>query len=294
MTRKTFPLSLDKVLDSGKKIMPAAHARSHPFSTRNAGSLSKALPIKKKEGSPAFTTTVMASHKCGPFSASEMPMVSGLGLDSARARLALVQRLREQGMHDETVLDAIARVPRHLFVDAGLASQAYEDTALPIGYEQTISKPSVVSRMIALLRQYDAPQARFARVLEIGTGCGYQAAVLSFVAREVYSIERIKPLFEKAKTHLRPLRLPNVRLHYGDGMLGLPKEAPFDAIILAAAGVLVPPALLDQLAMGGKLIAPVVSAQGQRLKMTVRQAESVFYEMEFEDVLFVPLKSGII
>ncbi|NNC10096.1 protein-L-isoaspartate O-methyltransferase, partial [Corallococcus exiguus] len=134
-----------------------------------------------------------------------------------------------------------------LFVDAGLASQAYEDSALPIGHQQTISKPSVVGRMIELLLSGRSGRTGMplVRVLEIGTGCGYQAAVLAQLADEVYSIERVRPLHEKAKANLRPLRVPNIRLHYGDGMLGLPKAAPFDAIILAAAGLEVPQALLD-------------------------------------------------
>ncbi|MGD7435360.1 protein-L-isoaspartate(D-aspartate) O-methyltransferase, partial [Ralstonia pseudosolanacearum] len=198
-------------------------------------------------------------------------------------------------------------VPRHLFVDAGLASQAYEDAALPIGHQQTISKPSVVGRMIELLlRERPEPSAQAAqapaqplsRVLEIGTGCGYQAAVLSQVAGEVYSIERIRPLHEKAKANLRPLRVPNIRLHYGDGMLGLPKAAPFDAIIVAAAGLEVPQALLDQLAIGGRLIAPVArdraGGPSQQLVLIERRGRFQFHSTALEGVFFVPLKSGTV
>jgi protein-L-isoaspartate(D-aspartate) O-methyltransferase len=222
---------------------------------------------------------------------------------SARARVALAGRLRAAGIRDERVLSAIATVPRHLFVEPGLASQAYEDAALPIGHQQTISKPSVVARMIELLREGLAADAPLERVLEIGTGCGYQAAVLSQVAREVFSIERIRPLHEQAKANLRPLRVPNLRLHYGDGMLGLPQAAPFSAIILAAAGMEVPEALLEQLAIGGRLIAPVavmppVGVPGQtvtqQLLLIERRNRHRFHRTALEAVFFVPLKSGTI
>ena len=223
---------------------------------------------------------------------------------SARARQALVGRVQAAGVSDKRVLAAIGSVPRHLFVDAGLASQAYEDSALPIGHQQTISKPSVVGRMIELLlreRPARAQSLPLARVLEIGTGCGYQAAVLSQVADEVYSIERIRPLHEKAKANLRPLRVPTIRLHYGDGMLGLPKAAPFDAIILAAAGMEVPQALLDQLAVGGRLIAPVAidrnssgSGPAQQLVLIERRSRFQFHSTALEGVFFVPLKSGTV
>ncbi|CEJ19466.1 protein-l-isoaspartatecarboxylmethyltransferase [Ralstonia solanacearum IPO1609] len=229
------------------------------------------------------------------------------GMASDRARQALVARVQAAGVTDARVLAAIGRVPRHLFVDAGLASQAYEDAALPIGHQQTISKPSVVGRMIELLlRERPEPPARDAqvlaqplsRVLEIGTGCGYQAAVLSQVAGEVYSIERIRPLHEKAKANLRPLRVPNIRLHYGDGMLGLPKAAPFDAIIVAAAGLEVPQALLDQLAIGGRLIAPVATDRAggpsQQLVLIERRGRFQFHSTALEGVFFVPLKSGTV
>jgi protein-L-isoaspartate(D-aspartate) O-methyltransferase len=190
------------------------------------------------------------------------------------------------------VLDAMAMVPRHMFVDPGLATQAYEDAALPIGHHQTISKPSVVARMIEL-----AAQGRtLSNVLEIGTGCGYQAAVLSHVARDVYSIERIKPLYERAKTNLRPLRIPNIRLHYGDGRIGLPAAAPFDAIVIAAAGLDVPQALLEQLAIGARLVAPVGSQDGQSQVLTLveRTGPAQWRESRLDRVFFVPLKSGVI
>ncbi|MEW6318158.1 MAG: protein-L-isoaspartate(D-aspartate) O-methyltransferase, partial [Pseudomonadota bacterium] len=222
------------------------------------------------------------------------------GMASDRARQALVGRVQAGGVSDKRVLAAIGTVPRHLFVDAGLASQAYEDSALPIGHQQTISKPSVVGRMIELLLSGRSGRTGMplARVLEIGTGCGYQAAVLAQLADEVYSIERVRPLHEKAKANLRPLRVPNIRLHYGDGMLGLPKAAPFDAIILAAAGLEVPQALLDQLTVGGRLIAPVAtdrnSGPAQQLVLIERRSRFEFHSTALEGVFFVPLKSGTV
>jgi protein-L-isoaspartate(D-aspartate) O-methyltransferase len=210
-------------------------------------------------------------------------------LNSDRVRERMVERLRAGGIRDARVLAALAEIPRHQFVDAGLATQAYEDTALPIGHHQTISKPSVVARMIELATAGRA----LSKVLEIGTGCGYQAAVLSRVAREVYSIERIKPLSERAKSNLRSLRLPNLRLHYGDGRLGLPEVAPFDAILLAAAGLEVPQALLEQLAIGGRLIAPV-GGEEQVLTLVERVAPAEWRESRLDRVFFVPLKTGVV
>ena len=157
----------------------------------------------------------------------------GVGFTSQRTRDRMVTRLREQGIVDEAVLAAMAQVPRHLFVDEALSTRAYEDTALPIGFEQTISQPYVVARMIEALR---GPEERpLGKVLEVGTGCGYQAAVLAQLAKEVYSIERIQGLHERARANLRPMRIANLRLAWGDGYQGLPEAAPFDAIIVAAA-----------------------------------------------------------
>jgi protein-L-isoaspartate(D-aspartate) O-methyltransferase len=213
-------------------------------------------------------------------------------LTSERVRERMVERLRANGITDARVLAAMAAVPRHMFVDPGLATQAYEDAALPIGHHQTISKPSVVARMIELV----AAGRALRNVLEIGTGCGYQAAVLSQMATDVYSIERIRPLSERAKLNLRPLRVPNIRLHYGDGRLGLPAAAPFDAIVIACAGLDVPQALLDQLAVGGRLVAPVGSqtAQAQILTLVERVSPTQWRESQLDRVFFVPLKSGVI
>jgi protein-L-isoaspartate(D-aspartate) O-methyltransferase len=236
----------------------------------------------------------LASKTAVPYStvSRNSPAITGSGaftLTSERVRERMVERVRASGVSDPRVLAAMAAVPRHLFVDPGLATQAYEDAALPIGHHQTISKPSVVARMIELAaagRELDS-------VLEIGTGCGYQAAVLAGIARDVYSIERIRPLHERAKQNLRPLRIRNLRLHYGDGRLGIPNAAPFDAIVIAAAGLDVPQALLEQLQIGGRLIAPV-GGESQVLTLVERVAANEWHESQLDRVFFVPLKSGVI
>jgi protein-L-isoaspartate(D-aspartate) O-methyltransferase len=215
----------------------------------------------------------------------------GLGLDSSAVRQRMVQKLAAQGLQDPHVLQAMGAVERHLFVETALATQAYEDTSLPIGLGQTISKPNVVARMIELLR--NGAEGKLGRVLEIGTGCGYQAAVLSHIATEVYSIERLKGLHEKARQNLRHFRLPNVHLLFGDGMLGYPKGAPYAAIICAAGGEQLPQAWLDQLAMGARLVAPMVTQGGQQALMVVDKTPEGFKKTLLEAVHFVPLKSGI-
>jgi protein-L-isoaspartate(D-aspartate) O-methyltransferase len=207
-------------------------------------------------------------------------------MTSQRTRDRMVARLREKGIRDEAVLAAMARVPRHLFVEEAIASRAYEDTALPIGFEQTISQPFVVARMLEAMRA----GRTLGRVLEVGTGCGYQAAVLAEIACEVYSIERIAALLEKARTNLRPHRIANLRLAHGDGARGLPDVAPFDGIILAAAGAAIPPALIEQLAEGGRLIAPVGVAE-QDLVLLERTRDGIV-ERRLEAVKFVPLRGG--
>jgi protein-L-isoaspartate(D-aspartate) O-methyltransferase len=214
---------------------------------------------------------------------------SGIGMTSQRTRARMVQRLRDKGIRDERILGAMASVPRHLFVEEALASRAYEDTALPIGFGQTISQPYVVARMIEMLIQDATP----ATVLEVGTGCGYQAAVLARVFREVYSIERIKGLHERARTNLFGLKLTNLRLAHGDGYAGLEKAAPFQAIIVAAAARAVPDALLRQLAAGGRMVLPVHSNNGdqQRLVLIERSGRG-FIESELDPVRFVPMEAG--
>ena len=214
-------------------------------------------------------------------------------MTSERTRARMVERLRQQGIEDEQVLAAMGSVPRHLFVDDALAHRAYEDTSLPINFGQTISQPYVVAKMIELLIRDRA----LGKVLEIGTGCGYQAAVLAQIAREVYSIERIRELHERARANLRALRLHNLRLAHGDGNLGLEKAAPFDSIVVAAAAQSTPPALLRQLASGGRMILPLrargsnAAVPGQRLVLIERGARG-FSETALDPVRFVPLQSG--
>ena len=208
-------------------------------------------------------------------------------------RMALVNRLRDKGIRSEAVLNAIARVPRERFIDEALWSRAYQDDALPIGHEQTISQPFVVARMIeAILPALRTTAGKLSKVLEVGTGCGYQAAVLAQLADEVYSIERIKPLYDKARANLRPLRIPNVRLAYGDGYAGLPAAAPFDAIIVAAAAPALPPALVQQLRRGGKMIIPV-GTSSQQLKLIDKRGMTVI-EKELDLVRFVPMLGGLV
>jgi len=229
----------------------------------------------------------------------------GLGLDSDAVRRRMVERLRRSGVGLEAaVLEAMARVPRHLFVDSALAIQAYEDTSLPIGHGQTISKPMVVARMISLLLQRPVGSASlalnplasatpFRHVLEIGTGCGYQAAVLSLLARRVTSIERIRPLHDRAKEHLRALGVEHARPLFGDGRLGHAPSAPYDAIIAAAGGDDIPTLWLEQLAVGGRLVAPTHSDRhGGQVLVVVDRDEVGWHRSVRDGVHFVPLESG--
>lgn len=216
---------------------------------------------------------------------------AGLGLDSGAIRQRMVARLAREGLTDPRVAQALLTVERHRFVDSALVNQAYEDTSLPIGLGQTISKPSVVARMISLLLEPGG--ARAGRVLEIGTGCGYQAALLSQVCAEVYSIERLRGLHDKARDNLRPLRLANVHLLLGDGMLGYPAGAPYAGIISAAGGDVLPACWLDQLAVGGRLVAPMMSTGGQQALLVVDKTPGGVVRRLLEAVHFVPLKSGV-
>jgi protein-L-isoaspartate(D-aspartate) O-methyltransferase len=205
-----------------------------------------------------------------------------------------VHKLAAQGVRDARVLAAMNAVERHRFVDGALANQAYEDTSLPIGLGQTISKPSVVARMIELLLAgRTGADGRLGRVLEVGTGCGYQAAVLSHVASEVYSIERLRGLHERARVNLRALRLSNVHLLLGDGMQAYAKGAPYAGIIAAAGGDAVPAQWTDQLAEGGRIVAPLVMAHGAQALVIVEKAAGRLNRSILEGVHFVPLKSGI-
>jgi protein-L-isoaspartate(D-aspartate) O-methyltransferase len=214
--------------------------------------------------------------------------LSGIGMTSARTRERLVQRLQEQGITDRRVLDQIKNVPRHLFMDEALASRAYEDTALPIGFGQTISQPYMVARMTEAL----LAAGPVSKVLEIGTGCGYQSAVLSPLVEKVYTIERISSLLGRARRTLRELRIRNVNFRHDDGSVGWATRAPFDGIMLTAAPHAVPPALFEQLSVGGRLIAPV-GPDGRQELFRYTKGETRIERQSLGAVSFVPLLSGL-
>ena len=216
------------------------------------------------------------------------PASRGLGMTSQRARDRLVERLAAEGIRDRRVLDVIRQLPRHLFIDEALASRAYEDTALPIGQGQTISQPWVVARMTEALIEHGMPR----RVLEIGTGSGYQCAVLAMLVEKAYTVERIEELLRNARRRFRKLGLSNVRSRHADGRLGWPEDAPFDAIILTAAGAGLDGALLDQLAPDGCLVAPVGPA-GRQTLVRVRNVEGEWVRESLGAVSFVPLLGGV-
>lgn len=213
--------------------------------------------------------------------------LQGIGMTSRRTRARLIQRLRESGIRDEKVLDAMAEIPRHIFLDEALSHRAYEDTALPIGYSQTLSQPYIVARMTEVLMHHQ-PQT----VLELGTGSGYQTAILARLVASVYSVERIKPLQDRARERLRALGLRNTHLRHADGGIGWPDRAPFDGIIITAAPRELPRELLMQLSEGGVMVAPV-GEDTQMLVQAVRQGDD-FAITEIEPVRFVPLLSGVI
>ena len=219
------------------------------------------------------------------------PTTPPSGLVSARVRDRMVERVRELGVRDVRVLEAIRMVPRHLFVDEALASRAYEDTALPIGQAQTISQPYIVARTAELALE-GLIDARKARVLEIGSGCGYAAAVLAQLFGEVVSIERLRALHERARENLRALRLPNLRLMFGDGSLGVPAGAPYDCIVAAASGEDIPTAWTEQLKAGGRIVAPVGTGD-QQLTVAIKDSSGVLQRIVKEPVRFVPLRGGV-
>ena len=211
----------------------------------------------------------------------------GIGMTSPRTRDRMVARLREQGITDEIVLQAMAEIPRHIFVDEALSIRAYEDVSLPIGLGQTISQPYIVARMTEILRN----GAPLNKVLEIGTGCGYQTAVLSKVAKEVLSVERIRPLLMKARSHLRTLKCTNVKLDHADGSLGLADFAPFDGIMVTAAASHVPQELLTQLAIGGRLVIPIGTST--QFLTVIERTNTEYQQTKLEAVKFVPLLGGL-
>jgi protein-L-isoaspartate(D-aspartate) O-methyltransferase len=217
-----------------------------------------------------------------------MTLLQGIGMTSQRTRARMIERLREQGIKDDRVLTAMAAVPRHIFVGQALAHRAYEDTALPLILGQTISQPYVVARMIELLL---VGRPGLGKTLEVGAGCGYQAAVLGTMSRQVFAVERLGPLLAQARDNLRLAKFSHVRLKYADGMAGLPEAAPFDTIIVAAAASVVPQALLNQLAPGGRLMLPL-GTRDQVLSLFER-TEKGFVETRFDPVRFVPLLPGV-
>jgi len=211
----------------------------------------------------------------------------GIGMTSQRTRDRLIQRLKEEGIVNTTVLEIVRNTPRHIFVDEALASRAYDDTSLPIGHGQTISQPYVVARMTEVLLR-DGP---LRKVLEIGTGSGYQAAILAQVAKEVFTVERIAALMTLARQRFQELNLRNIRLKHADGMIGWPEHAPFDGILATAAPEGIPPALLEQLAVGGRLVIPVGGSHDQSLVLITRTADG-YQDEVLDQVTFVPMRAG--
>jgi protein-L-isoaspartate(D-aspartate) O-methyltransferase len=247
-----------------------------------ASSRKYSLPLLREPVNQAITSRMACDQR----------KLESVGLISASIQQKMIESLRRSGIQDKRVLHAMRVVPRHIFIDTGWAAHAYQDIALAVGHGQTISKPSVVAKTLELVMATRLANTPSFKVLEIGTGCGYQAALLSHLAQEVYSIERIKPLFERAKSNLRPLRVPNLRLHYGDGCLGLPQVGSFDVIVLAAATVEIPLALRSQLAIGGRCIAPI-GAETQVLTVIERISATQWRESKIAPVFFVPLKKGL-
>ncbi|CAN5881773.1 protein-L-isoaspartate(D-aspartate) O-methyltransferase [soil metagenome] len=282
---KQFPLSLSSLMNKpGRTDTRMSHfPRTEMPQTAMQNAARHTMPKAVAASILPLSMEHRQSSRDGKDVEASSPLVS------AGVRRAMVAKVAQQGVKDRVTLAALEAIPRHLFIESGLASQAYIDASLPIGHHQTISKPYIVARMIEIMRN----GVDLGRVLEIGTGCGYQAAVLSLVAKDVYSIERIKALHELAKKNLRPMRIANIRLHYGDGMLGLPQAGPFDGIILAAAGLEVPLALLEQLAIGGRLIAPV-GGGNQVLKLIERIKKDEWKSSTMEQCHFVPLRQGTI
>jgi protein-L-isoaspartate(D-aspartate) O-methyltransferase len=285
--RSTFPLPLSSVTGGAarKPTAPAPVATPQTATQNAARAVGGAQPPKAPQPGPKLPGYAPSATRSAPTAQRSDLMAT------EAIRRAMVARVAGQGVRDRQVLAALEAVPRHLFIEPALSSQAYIDASLPIGHHQTISQPYIVARMIEAMREGMQEGKQINRVLEIGTGCGYQAAVLARVATEVYSIERIKPLHELAKANLRSLRLSNLRLHYGDGMLGLAQVAPFDGIILAAAGMEVPRALLEQLAIGARLVAPV-GGQVQHLQRITRTGKAEWTSETLEACHFVPLRPG--
>ncbi|WP_293995953.1 protein-L-isoaspartate(D-aspartate) O-methyltransferase [Sphaerotilus sp.] len=279
--------------DSATRKPRSGHSRHWPLSLDRMERPTKAAGMRAMTTADAQTLRPQRPLSDALREANRVRSAPANHSDLQAFRQNMVLRLRQAGCRDEGVLAAMNAVPRHLFVDSALATQAYEDTSLPIGLGQTISKPSVVARMIELLRQRPGGLA-LERVLEIGTGCGYQAAVLAHVAGRTISIERLRGLHDRAQRQLAPLQLPGITLVYGDGRLGHAPAAPYDGIIAAAGGRDLPGAWLEQLARGGRLVAPVQDpALGTQVLMVIdKLADGSIVQRIHEAVRFVPLESG--
>ncbi len=286
MSRPSFPAKMP----SSAQARPAQTKQSQLHS-------SKAKQVTTKNvAAPAIIQRAAGQNDIKNALPLARAVSGGIGLDSHAMRQRMVDKLAAHGISDAALLHAMNTVERHRFVDTALVGQAYEDTSLPIGLGQTISKPNVVARMIELLRQGCAQDSkgRMGRVLEIGTGCGYQAALLAQVCTEVYSIERLRGLHDKARGNLRPFAIAHLHLLLGDGMLGYAKGAPFAGIIAAAGGDAIPRAWVDQLAVGGRLVAPVVTTGAAQALIVLDKTQQGVTQSVLEAVHFVPLKSGVI
>ncbi len=290
MTKRRFPLALDQV-GQGKTRAPDPKKKPSPSEPKARSEAA----LKRKDSVPV-AAPAMAGSTAAASTRSTVTADPGVATPAVRARM--VARLAAEGVRDTRVLDAMSKVPRDAFIDSALVTQAYEDTALPIGHGQTISKPSIVARMLALL--HEGEQARrlghLGRTLEIGTGCGYQAALLSLLAPSVISIERLRALHDSARESLAEVpqaRRTALRLVLADGRLGHPPNAPYDSIIAAAVGNDLPQAWIDQLAVGGRLVAPQGQGDTQALVVVDRKVDGVVHRIH-EAVRFVPLESGVV
>jgi len=318
--RRRFPLRLDDTVAAPRRLVdpqrvgglrqePAVWRRHSGSETPAPASLPVTVPVpvptpaRVPSAPPALQGVESAAVPPPPLPADAAGGSTRRGgapsfppsiAEGASARARMVERLRLDGCRDELVLRAMGHVPRHHFVDAGLFAQAYEDTSLPIGLGQTISKPSVVARMLELLRARPGGPD-LGRVLEIGTGCGYQTALLVLLARDVFSVERLRGLYDRSRQNLADSRPSHLRLVYGDGRFGHPPNAPYDGIVAAASGQEVPAAWLDQLAPGGRLVAPVFDSRsgGQVLLAVDRRPDGSLLHTRHEAVRFVPLESGV-
>ncbi len=299
MSRPSFPAKMPAggaAATTKAPIKSPGHTMvNKEIATKNIANYPISTSENRNFSSLKLTSKPAPSPVSKPFAALAS---SPSGLEFHAVRKRMVEKLAAQGISDAAVLQAIGTIERHRFVDTALIAQAYEDTSLPIGLGQTISKPNVVARMIELLLQGAALSSsqtavRTGRVLEIGTGCGYQAAVLAQLCSEVYSIERLRGLHDKARDNLRPFKIARLHLLLGDGMLGYEKGAPYAGIIAAAGGEAIPPAWVQQLAMGGRIVAPMVTAGGAQALVVLDKTQQGVTQTVLEAVHFVPLKSGV-